>query len=53
MNAGRWEGEWRNLESGIVEVQERWLDGHENEWKSATDQGREEHLKDKTETWDK
>lgn len=34
------------------EGQERWLDGHENEWKSATDGGGG-HLQDETETWDK
>ena len=36
------------------EGQERCLDGHENEWKSATDRsGRWGHLQDETETWDK
>jgi len=37
------------------EGQEGWPDGHENEWKSATDGGREMggHLQDETETQDK
>jgi hypothetical protein len=30
-----------------------WLDGHKNEWKSATDVvGGKEHLQEETETWD-
>ena len=33
MERGNWKGE---------EVQERWIDGHENEWKYATDRGEEE-----------
>ena len=37
------------------ERQKRWPDVHENEWKSATDdgQGSRGHLQDETETWDK
>ena len=36
---------------GSREGQEIWLDGHENEWKSATDGGEEvgAHLQDETE----
>ena len=36
--------------------QEKWLDGHENEWESATYGVRKwvgGHLQDETETWDK
>jgi hypothetical protein len=33
------------------EGQERWLDGHENEWKSATDRG--EEVQDEAKSCDK
>ena len=34
--------------------QEKWPDGHENEWKFATDEsGSLGHLQDMTEMWDK
>lgn len=36
MERGNWEGDWR-----CGEGQERWLDDHDNEWKSATDGGEE------------
>lgn len=39
-----------------MEGQERWIYGHKNEWRSATDQYKEVgqgHPKNKTDTWDK
>lgn len=35
--------------------QERWPDGHQNEWKIATDRGWGDggHLKDMSETWNR
>jgi hypothetical protein len=42
---------WFRIRCG--EGQEICPDGHENEWKSATDRVRSRrHLQDKTETWD-
>ena len=35
-----WRGTW-GFRIRCGEGQERWLDGHENEWKSATDRGGE------------
>ena len=52
---GNVKGNGRGFRIRCGEGQERWLDGHENEWKSATDRGEEVggHLQDETETWDK
>jgi hypothetical protein len=60
MKGGIWEGEGMGRGIGGEfrirwgERQERWPDGNENEWKSATDGGGwGEHLQDETEIWDK
>jgi len=37
---GGWGGEW-GVRIRCGEGQERWLDGHGNEWKSETDVGEE------------
>jgi hypothetical protein len=49
MEGGNWEG-GRERNGGAVQdqvwggTQERWLDGHENKWKSATDRVGGGHL---------
>ena len=41
MEEGRWYGQGNEgYQIRCGEGQERWLDGHENEWKSATDGAR-------------
>jgi len=51
MEGGSWKGAVLGRGMGGFRIrgeegQEKWIDGHENEWKSATDRGEEGHLQD-------